>query len=99
MFVGICLNNYILIIIPIYYMNSGKNNLFLCFCDLCKENVSKKMCDRVKIAFITWKFPLLGENFILGLTPSLKTSGMPFFVLSRGSSLSVIRAVYLSEKR
>lgn len=53
MFVGICLNNYILIIIPIYYMNSGKNNLFLCFCDLCKENVSKKMCDRVKIAFIT----------------------------------------------
>ena len=36
MFAGICLNNYILIILPIYYMNSGKNNLFLCFYGLCK---------------------------------------------------------------
>lgn len=43
MFAGICLNNYILILLPIYYMNSGKNNLFLWFCDLCKaKNVSKK---------------------------------------------------------
>ena len=63
------------------------------------ENVSKKMCDRVKIAFITRKLPLLCENFILGLMPSLKTSGMPFSVLPCGRSLSVIRADYLSEKR
>ena len=47
----------------------------------------------MKIAFITWKLPLLGENFILGLTPSLKTSGMPFFVLPCGRSFSVIRLV------
>lgn len=37
--------------------------------------------------------PLLCENFILGLTPSLKTSGMPFSVLPCGRSLSVIRLV------
>lgn len=42
---------------------------------------------------------LLRENFILGLTPSLKTSGMPFSVLPCGCSLSVIRAGCLSEKR
>lgn len=53
MFAGICLNNYILIILPIYYMNSGKNNLFLCFYGLCKaKTYLKKMCDRVKIALI-----------------------------------------------
>lgn len=35
-------------------MNSGKNNLFLWFLRFVQgENVSKKMCDRVKIAFIT----------------------------------------------
>lgn len=42
MFAGICLNNYILIILPIYYMNSGKNNLFLCSCDLCKAKTYLK---------------------------------------------------------
>lgn len=100
MFAGICLNNYILIILPIYYMNSGKNNLFLCFYGLCKaKTYLKKMCDRVKIAFITRKLPLLCENFILGLMPSLKTSWMPFSVLPCGRSFSVIRVGYLSEKR
>lgn len=44
MFAGICLNNYILIILPIYYMNSGKNNLFLCSCDLCKAKMYLKKC-------------------------------------------------------
>lgn len=79
MFAEICFNNYILIILPIYYMNSGKNNLFLCFLRFVQgENVSERMCDRVKIAFITWKLLLLRENFILGLTPSLKTRGCPF---------------------
>lgn len=43
MFAGICLNNYILIILPIYYMNSGKNNLFLWFLRFVQgENVSEK---------------------------------------------------------
>lgn len=42
MFAGICLNNYILILLPIYYMNSGKNNLFLWFCDLCKAKTYLK---------------------------------------------------------
>lgn len=74
-------------------MNFGKNNLFLWFLRFLEgENVSKRMCDRVKML-------LLRENFILGLTPSLKTSGIPFSVLPCGRSLSVIRAVYLSEKR
>lgn len=69
MFAGICLSNYILIILPIYYMNSGKNNLFLRFLRFVQgENVSKRMCDRVKIAFIVWKMLLLRENFILGLS-------------------------------
>ena len=36
---------------------------------------------------------LLRENFILGLTPSLKTSGMPFSVLPCERSFSVIRLV------
>lgn len=53
MFAGICLNNYILILLPIYYMNSGKNNLFFVVLRFVQaENVSKRMCDRVKIAFI-----------------------------------------------
>lgn len=43
MFAGICLNNYILILLPIYYMNSGKNNLFLWFLRFVQgENVSEK---------------------------------------------------------
>ena len=43
MFAGICLNNYILIILLIFYINSGKNNLFLCFLRFVQgENVSKK---------------------------------------------------------
>lgn len=56
------------------------------------------MCDRVKIAFITWKLLLLGENFILGLTPSLKNSGMPFSILPCGRSFSVIRAKSVGKK-
>lgn len=36
--------NYILIILPIYYMNSGKNNLFLCFYGLCKAKTYLKKC-------------------------------------------------------
>lgn len=32
--------------------------VFFFFCDLCKENVSKTRCDRLKIAFIAWKFYL-----------------------------------------
>lgn len=44
MFAGICLNNYISIILPIYYINSGKNNLFLCFYDLCKAKTYLKKC-------------------------------------------------------
>lgn len=93
MFAGICFNNYIIIILTIYYMNSGKNNLFLRFCDLCKAKTYQTEC------VIVWKLLLLSENFILGLTPSLKTSGMPFSVLPCGRSLRVIRAGYLSEKR
>lgn len=60
MFAGICLNNYILIILPIYYMNSGKNNLLLWFLRFMQgENVSKIMCDRVKIAFYCVKIAFI----------------------------------------
>ncbi len=44
MFAGICFNNYIIIILTIYYMNSGKNNLFLRFCDLCKAKTYQTEC-------------------------------------------------------
>ena len=53
-----CLSEFALTIIyfnnfPIYYMNSGENILFLFFLRFVHgKNVSKRLCDRVKIAFI-----------------------------------------------
>ena len=62
--------------------------IFFCvFFAIC----ARKTC--LKQDVIVWKLLLLRENFILGLTPSLKTSGMPFFILPCGRSLSVIRLV------